>query len=126
MLLRVSGETSGHEYDVRSISGSGTSSGVEHGEVLSRFAESVLGDDDRVLEVERAALQAALGAEAVVDAAAVIATFSKMDRIADATGIPLDDPLALMTEGLREEIGVGRFASAENTPDADWKKSFRA
>ena len=63
-------------------------------------------------------LRTALGPEAVVETAAVIATFSKMDRIADATGIPLDGPLALMTEELRDEIGIGRFASAENTPDA--------
>ena len=118
MLLRASGESTGNHYDVKSVSIDGTPSGVEHGETLSRFAEAALGDDSFALEAARTALRDARGPEAVVDAAAVIATFSKMDRIADATGIPLDGPLALMTEELRDEIGLGRFASAENTPDA--------
>lgn len=118
MLLRASGEATGNRYEVKSVSGGETPSGVEHGDALSRFAEAVLGDDAAALEDARTTLRDALGPEAVVDAAAVIATFSKMDRIADATGIPLDGPLALMTEELRDEIGIGRFTSAENTPNA--------
>jgi hypothetical protein len=50
----------------------------------------------------REALEAALGAEAVVDTAAVITMFNVVDRIADATGIPIDEGF---TRDLRYEVG---------------------
>ena len=59
------------------------------------------------------------GAAAFVDTCAVIAAFNVVDRIADATGIPLDEPLLLMSAEVRSELGLGRFASAANTPGAN-------
>ncbi len=41
-----------------------------------------------------------------------------MVRIADATGTPLDAPVAMMATGLREELDLDRFGSASNTPRA--------
>jgi len=38
-----------------------------------------------------------------------------MVRIADATGIPLDAPLELLSQDLRDELGLERFGSARNT-----------
>jgi len=38
-----------------------------------------------------------------------------MVRIADGTGIPLDDMVAAMTADLREELGLNEFASAHRT-----------
>jgi hypothetical protein len=39
-----------------------------------------------------------------------------MVRIADATGIPLDAPVAALTEGMRRELGIDAFAAAAHTP----------
>jgi hypothetical protein len=64
----------------------------------------------------RSELAARIGAAGVVDAAAVVATFEMMDRTADATGVPLDAPVAAATAGLRRALGVDRFASAASTP----------
>jgi hypothetical protein len=61
---------------------------------------------------------AEMGAEAFVDAAAVVANFERMVRIADATGTPLDAPVATLATGLREELDLDRFASSGNTPRA--------
>ena len=41
-----------------------------------------------------------------------------VDRIADSTGIPLDAPVGALSQELRDELELGRFASAANTPDA--------
>jgi len=64
---------------------------------------------------EREALRAVLSDEAFVDTCATIAAFSTVDRIADATGIPLDEGLAALSGEVRRELGLARFASAANT-----------
>ncbi len=48
-------------------------------------------------------------------AAAVVAGFMQMDRIADATGIPLDDFVADATSDFREDFDLNNFGSARNT-----------
>ena len=70
------------------------------------------GDDER----ER--LRAVLSPDAFVDTAAVIGSFNVVDRIADATGIPLDPAMDAMSRDVRDELGLGHFASAANTPGA--------
>jgi len=46
----------------------------------------------------------------------VVANFERMVRIADATGIPLDTPLAVLAGGLSTDLGLQRYGSAANTP----------
>jgi alkylhydroperoxidase family enzyme len=91
--------------------------GVEHGARLLAFTEAVMGDDAAARARERAALRALLSPERFVDVAAIIGAFNVVDRIADATGIPLDPMLAAMGGDLRRELNLARFASAANTPD---------
>jgi len=117
MLLRVSSQTTGTQVDMAAVNGTVTSeSGVRHAAELIAFTEAVMRDDDAVLAETRQALRAVLTPEAFVDACAVIGAFNVVDRIADATGIPLDDAMAMMTKDLREDLGLGRFRSAANTP----------
>ena len=75
-----------------------------------------MGGDAEVLRRERAALRALLTAEQFVDVAATIAAFNVVDRIADATGIPLDEMMRAMSADVRQQLGLVRFASAANTP----------
>jgi len=90
--------------------------GVEHGARLLAFTEAVMGGERDAIRRERAALCAVLTAEAVADVCAVIGFFNVVDRVADATGIPLDEPLLLMSSEVRAELGLARYASAANTP----------
>lgn len=119
MLLRASGAMTGTAVDLGAVNGGAEAdAGVAHGARLVAFAEAVMRGDDVALARERAALRAALGPEAFVDVAAVIGSFNVVDRIADATGIPLDDALAVGSADVRRELGLARFASAANTPGA--------
>ncbi|MTA29004.1 MAG: hypothetical protein F2562_09140 [Actinobacteria bacterium] len=62
--------------------------GVDHAEVLLEFARvatSPAGDDDELVRV-RTALVEALGESVMVDAAAVVANFEMMTRLAEGTG----------------------------------------
>lgn len=90
--------------------------GVEHGARLVAFTEAVMRDDEVALRRERTALQAVLCAESFVDATATIGAFNVVDRIANATGIPLDDMLVGMSVDVRRELNLARFVSAANTP----------
>lgn len=47
---------------------------------------------------------------------AVIAAFSVVDRIADATGIPLDPMLQAASGDVQRELDLARFNSSANTP----------
>lgn len=102
-----------------------TDSGVEHGDVLIAFAEAMVSDDDGVLAQARDAVIAAMGPAAMVDAAGVASNFERMVRIADATGIPLDERMAQMTQAVRTELGLGRFAGAENMPQTQGNPALR-
>ncbi len=111
----MGGERQGKAYDPRATTQPGVESGVEHGDRLVEFSNAVMNDDEARLERARLAVREALGDAGWHEAAAVAANFNQMDRIADATGIPIDAfGREAMTE-LGREIGTVNFASAKNT-----------
>jgi len=94
----------------------GGDAGVEHGARLLAFTDAVMGTDDAALARERRSLRAVLSDEAFVDTCAVVGAFNVVDRIADATGIPLDAGMAAVSGEVRRELDLARFASSANTP----------
>ena len=118
MLLRASGKLAGQPVDLRVVTDVDVAeaSGVAEADALLAFTDALVAHDADALARARTGLLERLGPEGLVDTAAVASNFERMDRIADATGIPLDTPLAMMTEDLRGELHLDRFASAANTP----------
>jgi len=51
-----------------------------------------------------------------VDTAGVIANFNAIDRVADATGVPLEDEKAALTADFRDVLGINTFAAGRHTP----------
>jgi len=100
-----------------------SASGVAHADALVVLAEALVGEDEAALvEARRRAIDE-LGAEAFVDAVAVASNFERMVRIADGTGIPLDTPVNLVSEDVRDELNLGRFAAAAHTPEVSaWQR----
>jgi hypothetical protein len=116
-MLRASGQLVGEAVDLSAVTErTAGDAGVPHGARLLAFTDAAMGEDDGLLERERRALRAVLSPEAFVDACALVAAFNVVDRIADATGIPLDPMLHAASEDVRTELGLSRFASAANTP----------
>lgn len=119
--------------DVAAVIDANASSGVPHASELIAFADAVVngvngvngdrgdrGDkgvqgDAESLPKTREALRRALGNAALIDAAAVVGNFERMVRVADGSGIPLDEELEIYTQDIREELDLGRFGSAVNT-----------
>jgi hypothetical protein len=84
-------------------------SGVEHGTVLIAFAEAMVEDDDAALTHARQAMIEVLGPAAMVDAAGVASNFERMVRIADSTGIQLDERMEVLSKEVRENLRLERF-----------------
>ena len=87
--------------------------GVPHADVLLPFAEAVLSFDPARLLPARDAVTAAMGEAAMADAAAVVAGFNGITRIADASGIPLDREPLERSESWRGSLGIDDFARAK-------------
>lgn len=57
----------------------------------------------------------ALGDEGLIEAAATVSVFNGLVRVADGTGIQLDDGLASVSVKDRSSLGLDRYAGASNT-----------
>ncbi len=109
-MLRESSRKNGENYDLTLLTGTGGDGNIPHGALLVQFAEAVLGRDDERLAAIQSEIRAKLGDAALVDAAAIAATFNAIDRVADATGIPIEDNKAEVTADFRAALGINAFA----------------
>ena len=87
-------------------------SGVAHGELLIQLAEAVVSADEAQIAPLRDQVVEQLGGEALVDAVAVVGNFQRMVRVADSTGIPIDDIVMQLTDDFRADLGVESFQGA--------------
>ena len=71
--------------------------------------------DPSDLERTRGALEACVGLDGMLEAAATIAIFNGLVRVADGTGIQLDDGVVSASADYREDLGVNAFGGAANT-----------
>ena len=118
-MLRVSSQVNGDQVNLQSlVSGASVSSGVPGDTVLLEFAEAVFAGDPASIAGSREAVSGELGESAMIDAAAVIANFHRMVRIADATGIPLDTQVAALSADIRENLNINEYSRAEDTPES--------
>jgi len=114
-VLRASAEKSGVTIDLRGVVDPSVPTGLPNGEVLVTFVAALLGRDGAALQDARVALAASMGADAVVAVSIIAANFSRNDRIANATGIPLEADFVKLSEDFRAALGIDNFASARNT-----------
>jgi hypothetical protein len=116
LLLRASGRTHDKTYELATVTGAVEGDGgVPKGDQLVAFAEAVLGDDDAALTLARDALAAALGSPGLADAAGVVGLFNAIDRVADATGIPLEPEKAAASADFRAALDLDRFAVVDRS-----------
>ena len=109
-MLRESSKAKGENYDLTLLTGAAGDGNIPHGALLVAFAEAVLGSDDAGLSTIRSEVRARMGDAALVDAAAIVATFNAIDRVADSTGIPIEDGKAAATADFRAALGINALA----------------
>ena len=90
--------------------------GIPAGPELLAFTNAVeLGRDD--IDATRTTLAAVIGDAAAIEAAAIIAIFNGLVRVADGTGIRLDDGVFAASVAERETLRINRFTGAANSVD---------
>ena len=116
-MLRESVKLSGGSIDFDGLTDPSCTEirGVPNSHELLQFTNACLDDDAAALAATRQALVDKMGSGALVDTVGVISNFQRMVRIADATGIPSDDAMLVMSENLREQLGINRYVSAANS-----------
>lgn len=109
MLLRESGEQTEAEIDFGAVMNNEHRIGIRWGASLNALVEALLIGDAAALRRCCEESEAEMGTEAVRDTLVVAAAFNGITRVADATGIPLDEPTVAATASLRAEVGIDRF-----------------
>lgn len=79
--------------------------------LLESFVDAVTGDDPDAADRARTGLAEAYGRDWLVDAAAVVANFEMMTRLADGTGARLTPVRLESSAALRAELGLDRMPS---------------
>ena len=116
-MLRESVELTGGSIDFEGLTDPSCTEikGIANSRELLQLANACLGEGSAALATARQALVDKMGSAAMIDTVGVIANFQRMVRIADATGIPADGPMQVMSEDLREQLGINRYVSAANS-----------
>jgi alcohol dehydrogenase class IV len=112
-LLRESSKAKGEDYDLTLLTGTDGDGNIPHGALLIAFTAAVVKYDDAEAARLRAEIREKMGDAALVDAAAIVAAFSGFDRIADSTGIPLEDAKAENSADFRASLGINAFAESK-------------
>ena len=91
--------------------------GVPHSAELLAFTNAVqVGTPD--LLAARSALEAAVGPDGLLEAAATIAIFNGLVRVADGTGIQLDGGVFAVSAADRARLGIDHYAGSANSDSA--------
>ena len=90
--------------------------GIPHSTELLAFTNAIHGDEPD-LDSARHDLLRAAGIDGVTEAAATVAVFNGLVRVADGTGIQLDQGLQAFSADDRARLGIDRYAGATNTDE---------
>ena len=119
MLLRVSGQSDQQDFDLNSVTDDHADSGVDFSHWLRSLTEATIQNRWDDLTTIRDQAGAAMGTQSMVDALVVASGFNGITRVADATGIPLDENTQQMTIDMRVSTGIERFNYAEKSDRYD-------
>ncbi len=110
-MLRASAHATGQFIDLHAITDRAVDPLLAAGTELFAFVNALLRDDDTIqdgtLQAARTALTAAAGPYAVVRAAAVAGNFQMMNRLVDATGVPIGASL----RSIAADLGLGQLGA---------------
>lgn len=117
MLLGLSGKAAGTQISMDLVKSPGADDGgVRHGALLARLCDVMAAKDAEQLTAVRADLAGVMSPEQVVDAVGVSAMFHMMNRVANATGTPLDPPTQRSRAVATDTFGGAGFLSRTDTP----------
>ncbi|MEQ1874299.1 MAG: hypothetical protein ABL953_11280 [Ilumatobacteraceae bacterium] len=111
-MLSWSSTQSGNPADIGAIADGQVDAGLPHDAELVAFTDAVAGVDEAALVAARAALVASAGEEFMIDAAAVVANFEMMTRVADGSGARFPEQGADHRAAITDKLRINDFTSA--------------
>lgn len=107
-MLRESSSAFGYDVNLAAVGDPTLPSGVPGGNLLLRFVDALLASTEPLERVHEEIIDQ-LGPPALVDAASVFGNFEMMNRVADATGIPVPQAGVEREWDLIETVGFAHF-----------------
>jgi len=108
-MLRESAIASGRSVDIRAITNPSIPSLLEGGAELMELTTAAVRRDSVRTGRARAAVLTKLGPEALVDAAGTIGNFEMMNRVANATGMPVGKGSTRSNADIIEALDIARM-----------------
>ena len=108
-MLRASAQVTTTPLEPRAITDRSLDPLLPHGVALLDFVDALLVGSEADLTRAREKLLEEMGPASLVDAAAVVGNFQMMNRVADATGMPVGKGTLKRTKEWRELLGLDRF-----------------
>lgn len=109
MLLRRSGNQKNEEYNLTGVTGS-SRVGIEHEDIMLMIAEAVVSSEPDAITAMRQQASAEIGEQQMLDAIGIASGFNGITKIANATGLPLDQRTRHITAELRHVTGIDDYA----------------
>ena len=109
LMLRASSETTETPVDPRALADRSIDPLIPGGHELLDLVDAVVPVSTASTDTVRSMVVDQLSPDALVDAVGVIGNFELMNRIADATGIPVGKGALARTEQWRSDLHLDRF-----------------
>ena len=109
MLLSLSGDKTGNEYNLNAVNTPSGLAGVEDEHWIRLITELTMTKEWEQLSQTREETAQIIGEQKVVDTLVVASAFNGITRVADATGIPLDVDTEKNTAQMRTDTGIQSF-----------------
>ena len=109
MLLRLSGEASEKDYDLAGML-TGSRVGVEGEAVFDRLVQLTYEESYDALRQFLFESKQTMSPKKLVDAVAIATAFNGITKVANASGLPLDQATEETTMKLRMSAGINEFA----------------
>jgi hypothetical protein len=110
-MLSWSGNEQGIEIELTSVRDATGGTNVKFARELLDFATAATELDDAAIVLAREALIKTAGVAVTIDAAAVIANFEMMTRLADSTGARMPEEVVAQRLGAATAMGVDQAVS---------------
>jgi len=110
-MLRASAHAAGHRLNLEAVGQRDRDPELPSGQQLLRFTDALIGGDREAIEGTRAALVDEAGPDGAARAALVVGNFEMMNRILDATGVPVPISMGAISPDLGLPPFTGRHLS---------------
>ncbi len=107
--LRAGAQAFEYPVDIRAIADPSIDIGVPGGGALMAFVDAVMGVSDESPDAARRRVIDELDGPSLFDAATVYGNFEMMNRVAEATGIPIPQQAIDRERETVEALGLDRF-----------------